>query len=195
MLSLKEETFPLVSRCRSPPIESVALHVPVHVPFMDEMRLHRVVSGGQTGADRAALDAAMESGIPVGGWCPKHRRAEDGPIPDRYPLKETPSPKVEQRTAWNVRDSDGTLILVLDDADAGTNTTIERAQARGRPVRVVQLQGTAPADERIEETRRWMAEKNICVLNVAGPRESNAPGLYDASVVFLAALFEDKASA
>ncbi len=63
----------------------------------------KIVSGGQTGADRAALDFAIAHGIPQGGWCPKGRKAEDGPIPDRYQLKETPSDNYAQRTEWNVR--------------------------------------------------------------------------------------------
>lgn len=154
------------------------------------MKPQRVISGGQTGADRAALDAAMDAGIPVGGWCPKNRTAEDGPIPDRYPLQETPSTKVEQRTDWNVRDSDGTLILVFDDADAGTATTVQRAQSRGRPVHFVTFQDQVGIEEAVEDTRRWMSDHDIRILNVAGPRESNAPGLYDASVAFLSALFE-----
>jgi hypothetical protein len=70
-----------------------------------------VVSGGQTGVDRAALDAALALGLPIGGWCPLGRRTEDGPVPDRYPLRETPSADYAERTEWNVRDSDATLIL------------------------------------------------------------------------------------
>ena len=71
----------------------------------------RIVSGGQTGADRAALDWAIERGIPHGGWCPRGRRAEDGRIDRRYALRETPAHDYQQRTRWNVRDSDGTLIF------------------------------------------------------------------------------------
>src|SRR5262245_51361441 len=73
--------------------------------------ISKIVSGGQTGVDRAALDVALELGIPCGGWCPKGRLAEDGPIPERYPLKETTLRVYPQRTEWNVRDSDGTLVL------------------------------------------------------------------------------------
>jgi len=75
----------------------------------------QVVSGGQTGVDRAALDVASELGLPCGGWCPQGRKAEDGPLVSRYPLKETPSADYFQRTEWNVRDSDGTLVLTRKD--------------------------------------------------------------------------------
>ena len=73
--------------------------------------LRRIVSGGQTGVDRAALDVGLAWGLPIGGWCPRGRTAEDGPIPARYPLRETESAKYDVRTRRNVRDSDGTLIL------------------------------------------------------------------------------------
>src|SRR5204862_1053873 len=90
----------------------------------------RVVSGGQTGVDRAALDVALGLGLPCGGWCPKGRRAEDGPLPERYPLRETPWSGYPQRTQWNVRDSDGTLVLLNGEPDRGTRLTIELAARR-----------------------------------------------------------------
>lgn len=150
-------------------------------------KIARVVSGGQTGADRAALDAAIAAGVPVGGWCPRGRRAEDGVIDERYPLTETPDAAVEQRTAWNVRDSDATLVLVLRDADAGTAFTIEEAERLGRPVRQVELPAGVAEVRRV---RTWLDEHDVSVLNVAGPRESNAPGLYEAARRFLLRLFE-----
>ena len=93
--------------------------------------VERIVSGGQSGVDRAALDVARELGYPTGGWCPKGRRAEDGPIDDGYPLIETPSDRYVQRTRWNVRDSDGTLILLRGAAEGGTRITIEFAHKKG----------------------------------------------------------------
>src|SRR6266571_9073801 len=84
------------------------------------MVVSKIVSGGQTGVDRAALDVALELGIPCGGWCPRGRRAEDGIIPERYPLIETPTTAYPQRTERNVRDSDGTLVLTVGRADGGT---------------------------------------------------------------------------
>ena len=141
------------------------------------MTIERIISGGQTGVDRAALDAALDVQLPVGGWCPKGRRAEDGTIPARYPLNETPTRRYAQRTEWNVRDSDGTLILHEGELRGGTAHTHECAQAYGRPVQVVRMQ-TADA---LPSIRRWCAAHHIAVLNVAGPRESEAPGIYAAA--------------
>jgi predicted Rossmann fold nucleotide-binding protein DprA/Smf involved in DNA uptake len=108
--------------------------------------LRQVVSGGQTGVDRAALDAALEAGIPCGGWCPKGRIAEDGRLPSRYPLRETPSDSYAQRTEWNVRDSDGTLILTRGALDGGTALTEKCASKLGRACLVIDLD-EAPAPE------------------------------------------------
>ncbi|MDP6705118.1 MAG: putative molybdenum carrier protein [Alphaproteobacteria bacterium] len=107
-------------------------------PPIQQGRL-RVISGGQTGVDRAALDAAMTLGLAVGGWCPRGRWAEDGPIPTRYPLIETPLARVVQRTFWNVRDSDATLVLVQGRARGGTLATIRQAAGR-RPLLVLDPQ-------------------------------------------------------
>src|SRR5437868_610576 len=110
--------------------------------------IRKIISGGQTGVDRAALDVALELGIACGGWCPKGRLAEDGPIPERYPLKETNLPVYPQRTEWNVRDSDGTLVLTLGSPakngelapeGSGTALTIELARRQKKPCLVVDL--------------------------------------------------------
>jgi hypothetical protein len=145
------------------------------------MTLQRIVSGGQTGVDRAALDAALECGVPVGGWCPKGRRAEDGPIPARYPLTETPTEQYAQRTAWNVRDSDGTLILHKQPLTGGTALTQQEAEERGRPCRVVTLGPSHAANG----TVRWLHTHSIEVLNVAGPRASEEPGIYAVAFAFV----------
>src|SRR5690242_16007377 len=97
--------------------------------------LNRIVSGGQTGADRAALDFAIERGIPHGGWCPAGRRSEDGPIDQRYQLKETPSSGNVQRTEWNARDSDGTVVFsIAPELTGGSKKTVFLAHKHGKPV-------------------------------------------------------------
>jgi hypothetical protein len=139
-----------------------------------------IVSGGQTGADRGALDAALAAGVPCGGWCPRGRRAEDGTIPERYPLRETPAAQYPQRTAWNVRDSDGTAILHHGRIDRGTALTERLARGQGRPVLLLDVRSAQPAD-----LAAWIANENIRRLNVAGPRESRTPGLQAAVARFL----------
>lgn len=137
----------------------------------------KIVSGGQTGADRAALDAAMEHGLPHGGWCPAGRRAEDGAIDLAYELVETPSADYAQRTEWNVRDSDATLILTLSPRLAGGTLLTRRfAEFYGKPC--LQLDASA---ENPEDDLRVFFEKHrsrIATLNVAGSRESEEPGVY-----------------
>ncbi|MCJ7441801.1 MAG: putative molybdenum carrier protein [Thermoanaerobaculaceae bacterium] len=144
----------------------------------------RVISGGQTGVDRAALDVARELGVPCGGWCPRGRRAEDGPIPESYPLRETPSASYPERTAWNVRDSDGTLVVTRGRPRGGTALTVSLARRAGKPVIVANLEGGANA----AEIRAFLLEHRIRVLNVAGPRESEAPGIHDQAAALLGEL-------
>jgi len=157
------------------------------MPFV----LEKIVSGGQTGVDRAALDAALELGLACGGWCPRGRRAEDGPLADRYPLAETPSADYAQRTEWNVRDSDGTLILTVGRPDRGTALTLELAKRMPRPCHVAD-----PSEMgELEPAREWIAQHEIRTLNVAGPRESRAPGIYAAARRFLGALLSGCAPA
>ena len=135
-----------------------------------------VISGGQTGVDRAALDAALALAVPVGGWCPLGRWAEDGPIPARYPLQETPSADPAQRTRWNVRDSDATLILSLTPPAGGTALTADLARQLGRPVWVTQ-----PVSTTLDAAAAWIARAVPPggTLNVAGPRESEATSVGD----------------
>ena len=136
--------------------------------------VQKIISGGPTGADRAALAVALALGLPVGGGCPPGRRAEDGTIPDRYPLAETPEHNYEARTRRNIEDSDGTLILNLGTLDGGTALTADHARQVGKPCLVVALEaGIEPA-----AFRAWLDRNQIAVLNVAGPRESQRPGVY-----------------
>ena len=145
----------------------------------------KIVSGGQTGVDRAALDVALELGISCGGWCPKGRLAEDSPIAPRYPLVETPSAEYWQRTERNVRDSDGTLVLTRGMPTEGTAYTIDIASKTGKPCLVLDLNGAPDASA----VRRWAGAQDIRVLNVAGPRESKRPGIYAEASEFLRKAF------
>jgi hypothetical protein len=144
----------------------------------------KIVSGGQTGVDRAALDVALEMGIACGGWCPAGRAAEDGPIDARYPLRETPSADPAQRTGWNVRDSDGTLLLTSYANSPGTALTREVARRLGKPVYAFH----AGSPEDVGSFRRWLQVYGIQTLNVAGPRESESPGIHREAVRILRAL-------
>lgn len=154
------------------------------------MRLQKIVSGGQTGVDRAALDAALASGVSVGGWCPQGRRAEDGPIPERYPLEETPSEAYEQRTAWNVRDSDGTLIITDGTLEGGTALTMQEVKRQGRALLHVRTSDPVP----VEMIRAWGEDHDVRTLNVAGPRASEVEGIYDGARTILDAFLEEIAA-
>jgi hypothetical protein len=143
------------------------------------MIIRKIISGGQTGADRAALEAALAMGLPIGGWVPKGRKAEDGRIPDRYPnLRETDSDEYETRTRWNVRDSDATLILSHGPLTGGSKFTEWIARSLGKPVLHVDL-SNASIGEAVDEVRAWLADLDGATLNVAGPRASNDPAIYD----------------
>ncbi len=141
----------------------------------------KIVSGGQTGVDRAALDVALEAGLPCGGWCPRGRLAEDGPIAGRYPLQETESADYAERTRLNVRDTDGTLVLTRGRPGGGTALTLHLARAMRRPLMVVDIEGGAAA----EGVRAWIEAGAVATLNVAGPRESTAPGIHAEAAAFL----------
>src|SRR5262245_17242894 len=121
------------------------------------MRLLKVISGGQTGVDRAALDAAMECGIPVGGWCPKGRQAVDGFVPRRYPLVETPSSGYPQRTEWKVRDA--TVVLIMGELAAGSRFTTQVAARLGKPWLVADLHLYTTAETMIDCFSAWSGGK------------------------------------
>ena len=144
-----------------------------------------MIYGGQTGVVRSTLDVALELGMPAGGWCPKGRKAEDGSLSSRYPLTETPSEQYWQRTEWNVRDSDGTLVLTRGAPAEGTAYTIEVARKSGKPCLVLDL-SEEPSESVVQA---WADEHKVRVLNVAGPRESKCPGIYAQAAQFLRAIF------
>src|SRR4051812_17831130 len=131
-----------------------------------------IISGGQTGADRAALDFAIANGISHGGWCPRRRRAEDGVILPRYSLRETPSTHYSQRTEWNVRDSDATVVFsIKPQLTGGTRLTFELARRLGKPVLHLS-RDESEAGAAGETLRAFVEEHRIGMLNVAGPRAS-----------------------
>jgi hypothetical protein len=147
----------------------------------------RIISGGQTGVDRAALDVARNLGIPHGGWCPKGRLAEDGAIDASYPLEETPSAAYEQRTMWNVRDADATLIITSrTPLTGGTRYTKSVAEGLRRPHLVVTLEQQGS----LAITAEWLRRHDVRVLNVAGPRASGQPGIYREASAYLHGLLQ-----
>ena len=148
----------------------------------------RIVSGGQTGADRAALDFAIQHGITHGGWVPKGRLAEDGPLPRRYRLKETKSASYPERTEQNVIHSDGTLIVSHGSLTGGSANTLKMAVKHGRPCLHLDMEKLRFRDA-TQMLRSWIAENVIEVLNVAGPRKSNDPSIYETTLKILQATF------
>ena len=159
-------------------------------------KLSKVISGGQTGVDQAALRAAQDRGLDCGGWCPPGRECESGIIPERFPLQETPqdrspdAPEIprSQRTEWNVRDSDATLILrprSTANEDLGTDWTARCAARFGRPLLVLD-----PRDsEAASAIRQWLGSLEIRILNVAGPSEDSMPGIGDQACSLLVEVF------
>jgi hypothetical protein len=141
------------------------------------MPLSRIISGGQTGADRAGLDAANEAGFPVGGWCPKGRLAEDGVIPGSYPLLEMPQAGYRARTIRNVEEGDGTVIFYFSWLSGGTELTLLQCIRLEKPYQLIDANEVSPRRAG-DMLRNFVREFGIEVLNVAGPRESGAPGTY-----------------
>lgn len=148
----------------------------------------KVISGGQTGVDRAGLDAALQAGIPIGGYCAKGRTAEDGAIPTQYPMIELESSESYYRTEKNVIESDGTLILNIGELTQGTKLTHDFTIQNGKLSLIVQLD--APEIVKPEHVVRCINAQYIPCLNIAGPRESKVPGgIYNKAFVYLAQVF------
>ena len=136
-----------------------------------------IISGGQTGADRAALDAAIELGLPHGGFLPRGRKAEDGPLDRRYRLKELASGRYRDRTEKNILAADGTVIFSLGPLNGGSALTEALAIRYERPCLHLDLE-LIPPDQAGDVLIRWLRQQHIRTLNVAGPRESGTPGIY-----------------
>src|SRR5690242_8893207 len=138
------------------------------------VELLKIISGGQTGVDRGALDAALDLGVECGGWCPAGRLAEDGIIPERYPVIELEDGGYAERTAQNVVDSDGTLIISNGEPIGGTRGTIERCIEKGKPYLIINYREMSTLEAKGKALTFW---QNRCIrrLNVAGPRASQWP--------------------
>ncbi len=145
------------------------------------MTIHKIISGGQSGVDRSALDFSLQNNINCGGWCPNGRWAEDGIIPSKYPLVETVETETIYRTMKNIESSNGTLILYNKSMDKGTKQTLNYAQKLNVPVLNIDL------SKKISENilQNWIRTHKLKTLNIAGPRESNSPGIYHESLDFL----------
>ena len=153
---------------------------------MKHFGIQRIISGGQTGADRGGLDAAIALGIPHDGYCPRGRKAEDGPLSDRYNLKDSTSADYLQRTEWNARDSDGTVIFsVSPTLSGGSLKTQVFASKHKKPCMHIHAGLYQPGCA----LSRFVIAHNIKSLNVAGPRGSKEPGVYDFVFATLDAAF------
>ena len=149
------------------------------------MAISKIISGGQTGVDRAALDVALELGIPIGGWCPHGRKASDGNIPIHYPLVELSSGGYRKRTEWNIRDSDATLVISPLPLSGGTLLTANLAKKIGKPLMVIDINNIKESD-----FDSWLITHGVLVLNVAGPSEDSAQEIYYRAKLILEGLLK-----
>lgn len=147
-----------------------------------------IISGGQSGVDRAALDFALENGISCGGYCPKGRLAEDGIIDKKYPLLETQSSIYQERTRLNIEQSDAILVIFEKDLGKGTKLAIEFAEKTNKPIFVAKMPSN---NQLLEEVIIWLNKLKPIRLNIAGPRESSDMGIYEKTYTFLTDVFEN----
>ena len=152
---------------------------------MSNFVLSKIVSGGQTGVDQAALEAAIAMGLDHGGWCPSGRRSERGPIPAKYQLIETFERNYTVRTEKNVVDSDATMILFRKKLTGGTLLTERLTLKHDRPVLCVDLDQEDAFEESIDRIATWLERFAIRTLNVAGPRESTSRGIQSQAEEFI----------
>jgi hypothetical protein len=150
--------------------------------------IKKIVSGGQTGADLAGLDVAIKLNMPHGGWLPKGRLTEDGPLDDKYQLQEMETDSFPKRTTQNVLDSDGTLILSHGKLSGGSELTVRMAKKHNKPWLHVEL-GKKSMLYTARLVQSWLIDNGISVLNVAGPRASNDPKIYEAVQGLLEKIF------
>ncbi|MFC1579495.1 YpsA SLOG family protein [Thermodesulfobacteriota bacterium] len=150
--------------------------------------IEKIISGGHTGADTAALDVAIELGIPFGGWIPKGRRAEEGPKPNKYKLHEMPTDSNPKSTEQNVIDSDGTLIVSHGKLTGGSAYSLKMAREHNRPCLHIDLNQTR-AFIASAKINNWIYQHEVEVLYVAGPRASKDPAIYESTVKLLKAVF------
>ena len=152
-----------------------------------------IVSGGQTGADRAALDFAIHAGIAHSGWCPRGRRSEDGPLAGCYQLQETPSFKFDQRTRWNIRDSDATLVVTLKSTvTGGSALTLGVARQLGKPHLHIAHERFPELAAAAEELQCFLRAHQVKTLNIAGPRASQEPHIAEFVAALLMAAFSSR---
>ena len=151
------------------------------------MKIKKIISGGQTGADRAALDFAIKNNIPHGGWIPKGRLTEEGHLSKDYHLKETKSSNYEERTEKNVVDSDGTMIFYYEELSGGSLLTYRLTLKHKRPVKLINLDVV----QSLDEIQNWITENKIGTLNIAGLRASYCPTIYEDVERFLGKLFKE----
>lgn len=165
----------------------------VGLPYYHHMHSLTIISGGQTGADRAALDVAIAHGLTHGGWCPRGRTAEDGPLDARYRLRETPSRRYAERTEWNIRDSDATVVFsTRREVSGGTALTLAIARRSGKPVLHI-VRGDPLAEPRDVASRlaTFLREHSVRRLNIAGPRASQEPQIADFVTAVLTFVLEE----
>ncbi len=154
----------------------------------------RIISGGQTGADQGGLDFALKHGWPCGGWCPPGRRCETGRIPGRYPVREVEAGDYNERTRRNIQDADATLVITqLGFMEEGTGLTLAWCEEYDRPNFHfdISIPGLIKP-QYLAELSEWLKAHEIAVLNIAGNRESNSPGIQACTLTLLEKLFFPK---